>query len=489
MTKALIVYYGNDPQYLAIVWHLAMGVRDAGETPLMLDLTSMSPGIGDGYNRRVLRMLRRTSPDEAFRPVLERDGFAMATIPVRAAAVDASRIDTDTSVRSALITFSRDARPTTSKGVWRRFEGALRTSALESYATIAGVLDADDEIRTVYVANGRFPNQRAALDAARHRGREIRHYEKGAGRNTYWLENHSPLDRLATQAQADVILSPLSQAEAVAAGERWMTGRATGGLDANVYTRFFDGRHESSLHVDERKVIGLFTSSQDEFASLGEGWELEEWTDQWSAFDHVLTTLEEFGHRAYLRVHPNFITKSHASFLRESRQLKDLQKKHPSLRIFWHDEPVDSYWLLDQSDAVVVWGSTIGLEASGRGMPVWHLAPSYYDEYVDVRPWYGPHADPAEGDLFYSPDATRALRFMAYISLRDRALPPEAIAIKVELTPRPGFGERLAGLAATGGAPTARIAMSSIYDAVRHRRWSFNRKALTTFLGRRSPSA
>jgi hypothetical protein len=230
--------------------------------------------------------------------------------------------------------------------------------------------------------------------------------------------------------------------------------------------------------------VGIFTSSQDEFAALGPEWHLDDWGDQWRAYDHVLTRLEPLGYSFYLRVHPNFITKSHASFLREREQLLALQRDHPKVKIFWHDEQVNSYALMAQTDVAIVWDSTVGLEASGRGVPVWELAASYYDLYADVHQWFGPADDPSESGLEFEVDVARSQRFMAYLAKRDQALPADAIAVRESLVPPATLGRRIAAAATSGGAPTVTVALGSIVDSARHRRLSINGKAARAFVSR-----
>jgi hypothetical protein len=486
VTKSLLIYSGNDPQYLAIVWHLARLGREGGDEVVLLDLSGILRGVGDAYNRPWLRASRRPAPDALFREIETRDGFRV---------LDAGQIaktlpDSDPpaavaeaiaeAVHSALVSYARDPLPPTkhSRGTWTRLQKTLAETSRTTFQVVAQLLERDPEIGTVYVVNGRFPHQRAAIEAARLAGRTIAFYEKGDKPNSFWLEDHSTLDREATQSNVDRVLGGLSRDAAAQVGIDWMNGRARPGNAANIYSRFFsDPEQLSTESTAGRKMVGLFTSSQDEFAALGPEWHVQDWRDQWEAFDHVLSHLDSTEHDFYLRVHPNFTTKSHASFLRERENVLELARKHPSLSVIWHDEQVNSYALVGQTDVVVVWDSTIGLEASGRGVPVWELAASYYDLYADVHQWFGPEQDPAPEDLHYVVDVERAHRFMGYLVLRDTELPQDALDVRDRLTPDAGFMVKVASIAAAGGAPNASIAVSSILDAARHRRFAINRMA------------
>jgi hypothetical protein len=485
VARVLIPYYGNDPQYLAIVWELCGLVEADGQTPLLLDLTELLGGVGDSMNGRALRALRIPSPDSAFRGLMRERGVAMisprdvdgrdAVVPPSETALEGFRETTF----SALVSYARDPLPDTSKGVWRRLERKLMTGAQSTYRTVSALLAADADIETVYVLNGRFPQQRAVLEAALAAGRDIRHFEKGDRPDTYWLADHSALDRMATQANVDAVLAHLSPEESLEVGRTWRDRRAKGGA-ANIYTRFFSAEEPSADTATTGRSIVFFTSSQDEFAALGPEWHIQSWSDQWEAFESILDRLSGAGTRFYLRVHPNFATKSHASFLRERERIEALARNHQDLEIIWHDEKVNSYALIDAADVVVVWDSTVGLEASARDKEVWETAASYYDLYADVHQLFGPD-DAPPGDRA-AIDVDRALRFMAYLELREPPLSPAALAVRDSLTPEPGRRLRIVEFVTSGGAPTAGIAARSVIDAFRHRRASINVTATRQFL-------
>ncbi|HMM82451.1 MAG TPA: hypothetical protein PJ998_04670 [Terrimesophilobacter sp.] len=471
------------------MWQLAKLSSDGGERPVLLDITELLGGIGDAYNRRTLKAFGVSAPNGAFSAILQNSGFEVlgmgrfANAPQPEMSADAREGIRETT-RSALISYARDPLPDTSKLMWRNLEKALISGAERTFASVSAVLLARPDITSVYVLNGRFPHQRAVLEAAKSLDRRIVHYEKGEKPDTYWLSDHSTLDRVATQSSVDSVLAHLTEEESIELGKTWMNRRSKGGNSANIYSRFFHDESKADYGQTAQKVVGLFTSSQDEFAALGPEWHVQEWGDQWEAFDAVLSHLSQFDFSFYLRVHPNFATKSHASFFREKAHIEKLQGRHPALKVIWHDEQVNSYTLLNQTDVVVVWDSTIGLEASGRGLPVWELAASYFDLYADVREWFGPAIKPSREEIEFAVDTDRAHRFMAYLELREPQLSKEAVDVRATLFPKVGVGLRIANVVSTGGAPTIMIGLASILDAMRHRRFAINRIAVRKALSR-----
>ncbi len=498
MARSLIVYYGNDPMYLSIVWDIATLAVHNDSEPVLLNVSGLLEGVGDDVNRRALSALGLRHPDRAFDAILRESGFVSidaaryvaANVQARPEMSETAREGIEETTRSALISYARDPLPNTSRLTWRNLEKLLARTGNRTYAAVSAVLDERPEIRNVYVPNGRFPHQRGALEAALAHGRQVLYYEKGEKPDTFWFADHSPLHRVKTQETVDDVLGHLTDAEAIAVGQEWMNGRSSNKSVSNIYSRFFHEEGPTAPAERERrnhKVIGLFTSSQDEFAALGPEWHLQAWSDQWAAFDHVLSHLEQSDFAFYLRVHPNFATKSHASYKREHRSIKELQRKHPSLKVIWHDEQVSSYAMLHQTHVVIVWDSTIGLEASGRGVPVWELAASYYDLYADVRQWFDSSADPDVDALEYEVDTDRTLRFMAYLGLRESSLSVAAIAVRESLNQTQGLRLTIANVVSSGGAPTIVIGLWSILDSLRHRRFAINRLAARKFFSRKTP--
>ena len=228
------------------------------------------------------------------------------------------------------------------------------------------------------------------------------------------------------------------------------------------------------LASDERKTIGFFTSSQDEFEFAGPEWERHEWTDQYEAFHAMLNRFEKLGYACYLRVHPNLATKAQDLFVRERAGVRWLAERHPHLTVIWHDEPANTYSLLDVSDAVVVWGSTVGLEASARGLPVWTMATSRYGLTADVREVLSQDQLDHTGVELWDVDAHAAMRYVAYLVLRDEPMNPNFRSwVPWDGTKRP-FGVRLAAALAAGGIPTPIEAVRSQFDVYRHRRLRSN---------------
>jgi hypothetical protein len=77
----------------------------------------------------------------------------------------------------------------------------------------------------------------------------------------------------------------------------------------------------------------------------------------------------------YFRVHPHLAGRDST----QTRRLRELHGKYCNLTVVDPDSPVDSYALMEQSAAVVTFGSTMGVEACYWGKPSILLGPALYD--------------------------------------------------------------------------------------------------------------
>ncbi|MBY5949927.1 hypothetical protein KUV23_03020 [Algoriphagus marincola] len=125
-----------------------------------------------------------------------------------------------------------------------------------------------------------------------------------------------------------------------------------------------------------KRNIVLFNSSEDEFVSIGKEWEDLALFD--SQFDGMVYIFEKYKEEEnthfYLRIHPNLKNVPY----RYHTDLYNLEKKYKNVTVIGPKSNISTYDLIDASDLVIVFGSTVGLEASYSGKPVILLGCSWY---------------------------------------------------------------------------------------------------------------
>ena len=108
-----------------------------------------------------------------------------------------------------------------------------------------------------------------------------------------------------------------------------------------------------------RRNVAVFTSSEDEFAAIGDSWNNPLYETQLHGLRRIADSMESAdGAHLYIRVHPNLkgIDNQH------TRGLQRLVGN--KLTIIPAHDPVSTYTLLQQCDTVLTFGSTVGIEAT-----------------------------------------------------------------------------------------------------------------------------
>ncbi len=487
MSCAVIMVSTYDPGYLAISESLARAEIASGNTAVVFDISSLLGTPVDSYHRGILRAFGIDYPGHDVDARMTSFGAQYVRAETLPGHDDLTPLDTpleellEIAVQSALITFFRTDRPDQSKRQVQKTTRGLYAEGRAVYRTSSALCAKLANIDVVYLPNGRFPHQKMATLAFQNAGVPELHIEKGEGPARAYVQEYAPQDRLRSQGSVDEILTGLSEAQVDDIADAWLAKRAPSKDSRNEFSVLWDDTLPAEIAEQERlgkKVAGFFTSSQDEFQFLGPEWQLHDWEDQFTAFHLILTRLEEAGYACFLRVHPNLATKAHECFLREREGIRRLAEEHPSLTVIWHDDVASTYALLEISDAVVVWDSTVGLEASARGLPVWTTATSRYGLVADIRELLS-ESDVERITLEPWPvDPHRAKRFIAYLVLRDQDIALGTTPWIAWDVSNPPLGVKLAAIAVSGGIPRPTAALLSLVDVYRHRRLKANLRAL-----------
>jgi hypothetical protein len=132
-------------------------------------------------------------------------------------------------------------------------------------------------------------------------------------------------------------------------------------------------------NFDQTKInIGIFNSSIDEYFAV-KGWENNIYEPDET--NGIRLILDEFknneAYNFYLRVHPNLrkLPKSTSQL----RDLREIEIMYDNITIIWPESEVDSYTLLDACNKIIVFASTIGVEAAFWGKPVILAGRSLYE--------------------------------------------------------------------------------------------------------------
>jgi Capsule polysaccharide biosynthesis protein len=244
----------------------------------------------------------------------------------------------------------------------------------------------------VYLFNGRFSAVLPALNACEELGVAYATHERGGTRDRYWVINGTlphDIDRASLEVERTWGTRP--EAEARRLGSAFFVDRRNRVEQSwHVYaagqTRdALPDRFDSAMWN-----IAIFNSTLEEVAAL-RGWPrpLTVYPDETEAIARICGAFEaDPARHVYLRVHPNLRGCDNA----QTRGLQSLAGRFANLTIVAADAAVDSYALMERSDAILTFGSTMGVEACFWGRPSILLGRAYY-ENLDCAYRPGTHED------------------------------------------------------------------------------------------------
>jgi hypothetical protein len=420
MSRVDIIHYtGATAKSFSVVASIAADIRSRGDDVTVIDLQPTTV-IQQGYPSSALatvfghRVKRRGLSE-----VLQQCGARFTTLPLSDEALEiplAHLESLSVAIESELLTyFRRDHVPRT--GEASKLRQALELNGRRTYGSLHALWEKDPP-QGVVVPNGRTSRQKAARLVAESLGIPVRLYENGRAQpHSYYLGTTQPHDRIASQAEVASLTRSMTQKHIQVTASRWLDLRMAGSSGTNAFSALWDNHAESPNkkqdNKPERSAV-FFASSFDEFLAFGPMWTIDEWSSQFEAFDLIMSILEKRGVPLVLRLHPNLATKSRAYFLREVKEILALHTKHPSLTIYWHNSSANSYGLVSEADYVVVERSTIGLEASLMGKPVWVTQACQWDHIADVRQLLEPSDITEDVMTPWQASPSGAQRFVAY---------------------------------------------------------------------------
>lgn len=234
----------------------------------------------------------------------------------------------------------------------------------------------------VYLFNGRLAETRPVLRVCQAKGVDAYVLERGWNNGRYmltvnclchemdYIKRH--IDEMWAQGDPDTRLQHST---------RWLEDRRKG-VDQGFHS--FVKQQQSGLLPKDfdpaKKNIGIFISSEYEFATMPE-WKLPFYRDQLEGVARLARDFQDQDQvQFWVRMHPNLKQE-------DSEQLKGFQalarENYRNLHIIWPKEQVSTYALVDHCDAVMTFGSTVGLEATFWGRPSILAGRSAYED-LDV---------------------------------------------------------------------------------------------------------
>ena len=288
--------------------------------------------------------------------------------------------DCGNAVLSSLIFHTRDARVALEEHrKW--IHRALETSIIVYLA--AKMFNRVHRSDRVTVFNGRMATFRGVLRACQEDGVECLVHERGATINRVGLTKQTlPHDLLYRQQEIlrHWPIDPAKEKSARKIGKSYFERkRAKQVFNWSVFT---EPQREGLLPrglEDTEPIYSIFTSSEYERAGLPQYFRYYLHDSQLSGILDIVKILKDNHFRGALciRIHPNSHDEKPSLQASLSRELSD-----SFVKVIPADSPVDTYALIDASEKVISFGSTVSMEAAFWGKPSILLATTDF-EHLD----------------------------------------------------------------------------------------------------------
>lgn len=246
----------------------------------------------------------------------------------------------------------------------------------------------------VYSYNGRFEENRAVYDVSMALGLETIMAEDFTNLQTLKKYKVNFINSLPHKIPERSRLFKyswdnynLTEEEKIQLGHSFYKKRRGGERSGDVKI-YIAGQKEGKAPVfDPNKVnVAIMNSSEDEYAAVGDEWDsLKMFKTQYEGIIYLLENAPSNVH-FYLRIHPNLMKIKYKYHI----QLLELPTKYKNITVIPGDSEYSTYTIMELSDKVVGFGSTMNIEASYWGKPSILMGPCvyYYDDvcYVPNTP-------------------------------------------------------------------------------------------------------
>jgi len=261
-------------------------------------------------------------------------------------------------------------------------------NAIALYHFFLSELKARD-IKKVFVFGGRYAAERALIFASKHAAVSFETFETGSAIDKIWLSKEGEtsfdsyiLDIQKSQSKFDEV----QRQEVKRVGKDffidWRNGSSQDPKYLNPNLRLREGksgfnalRHEVGKG-SEKKHLTMFTSTNYEFLAFDDFKILD--SDDYSQFDviQMLNDCDELLSVYFITVrwHPN----SQNSGANDQKAIQECINSTPRLNHILSSADDNSYTLIESSDVIVSFGSTIGVEGAAMGKPSIVLAKCSY---------------------------------------------------------------------------------------------------------------
>jgi len=235
----------------------------------------------------------------------------------------------------------------------------------------------ENGLEKIYLFNGRLSYTNAIMSAAKSLNTDFYAHDRGSDLTKYLLFKNHTMHSIenVTERILETWDSERDEEKKKRLGSQFFHDRENNIMGS--WYSFLDKQDKDLLPANwnnEIQNIGFFTSSEDEFVSISDEWNLTLFKSQSEGIKFVSDIISNLPNiHLYIRIHPNVegMSNDYKSLL---LKLSD----HNNTTLINYDSPVSSYALLKKCNKIITFGSTVGIEAVFWGKPSILLGKSLY---------------------------------------------------------------------------------------------------------------
>jgi hypothetical protein len=229
----------------------------------------------------------------------------------------------------------------------------------------------------VYIFNGRLTHTRAWLRACENEKIEYVTYDHAYNHNSIRLYRNSTPHSIsffeaAAKQHWEFNIDDKSRIDR--AQEFYLNRRTRKDMFTGSFLKSQSHGELPNLIDKSKRWLGFFTSSEDEFRAVGDEWNSKIYDSQIEALKRIVNSPEFQASSLNLavRLHPRMAE------LGVEQWEHYTQLESPRLHVIKPSDSCDSYALMDISEKVITFSSTMGVEASFWGKPAILLGATFY---------------------------------------------------------------------------------------------------------------
>ena len=282
--------------------------------------------------------------------------------------------DSGLATASSLVSYTRNHEPIIENHIDFIKNGLFTGAYLyETFQLILNQIKPD----FVILFNGRFIENRPLLRVCQEKKIEYATHERGGKINSFLFQINSIPHSISTISKEMEQLWKDSNENKFEIGEKFYSNRIKRVEDAwYSFTKEQQlGRlPESFRQLEGKKVITIFNSSLDEYEGL-EGFGPFFYDNDNEGIKAICESLKNDATiKLYIRIHPNLKGIDNS----QNRFLNEIANQYKTVEMISADDSVDTYALIKSSEIVIVFGSTVGVEAAFSGKNVVLLGKAAY---------------------------------------------------------------------------------------------------------------